>query len=69
MASELVTNAVQAGGRRPAGRRGVIRARSATIRVRVLVYQAGIVIEVWDRDPGSPVRQRRGHRMRRAAAA
>lgn len=28
--------------------------RLATIQVRVLMYQAGIVIEVWDRDPGTP---------------
>ena len=28
----------------------------ATIQVRVLMYQAGVIIEVWDRDPMMPVR-------------
>ncbi len=50
--SELVTNAVQATGVTDPRRHGLISAGSATIQVRVLMYQAGIVIEVWDRDPG-----------------
>jgi anti-sigma regulatory factor (Ser/Thr protein kinase) len=56
--SELVTNAVQASeaGGPPdvmAGDPGP----AATIRVRVLAYQASVVVEVWDADPGSPVRR------------
>jgi anti-sigma regulatory factor (Ser/Thr protein kinase) len=54
--SELVTNAVQASGvTDPDAAWGDLGAL-ATIQVRVLMYQADIVIEVWDRDPGSPVR-------------
>jgi anti-sigma regulatory factor (Ser/Thr protein kinase) len=56
--SELVTNAVQAGetaGPPEAGSGGL--GPMATIQVRVLAYQAGIVIEVWDSGPGSPVRR------------
>ena len=52
--SELVTNAVQASGvTDPEAAWGDL-GRLATIQVRVLMYQAGIVIEVWDRDPGAP---------------
>jgi anti-sigma regulatory factor (Ser/Thr protein kinase) len=56
--SELVTNAVRASEtvdppKAGAGAPGLL----ATIRVRVLAYQAGVVVEVWDSDPGSPVRR------------
>ena len=52
--SELVTNAVQASGvTDPEAAWGDL-GRLATIQVRVLMYRAGIVIEVWDRDPGTP---------------
>jgi anti-sigma regulatory factor (Ser/Thr protein kinase) len=53
--SELVTNAVQASETAEppeAGADGL--GPVATIRVRVLAYQAGIIVEVWDADPGSP---------------
>jgi anti-sigma regulatory factor (Ser/Thr protein kinase) len=52
--SELMTNAVQAtavtGPDTPSG--GFSAA--ATVQVRVLMYQDSIIIEVWDRDAGTP---------------
>jgi anti-sigma regulatory factor (Ser/Thr protein kinase) len=54
--SELVTNAVQASGVTDPDAAWGDLGGLATIQVRVLMYQADIVIEVWDRDPGSPVR-------------
>ena len=56
--SELVTNAVQVSGAAdPPDARGGDPGPPATVRVRVLAYQAGVIVEVWDRDPGSPVRR------------
>jgi anti-sigma regulatory factor (Ser/Thr protein kinase) len=56
--SELVTNAVQASGAaEPPEARGGNPGPPATVRVRVLAYQAGVIVEVWDRDPRSPVRR------------
>jgi anti-sigma regulatory factor (Ser/Thr protein kinase) len=56
--SELVTNAVQAStAAGPADTVGGDRGPGATIRVRVLAYQAGVLIEVWDGGPGSPARR------------
>jgi anti-sigma regulatory factor (Ser/Thr protein kinase) len=54
--SELMTNAVQATGATSteATRDGF--GKVATVQVRVLMYQASIIIEVWDRDPGTPER-------------
>ena len=54
--SELMTNAVQATGvtftpRAPGGFDA-----AATVQVRVLMYPASIIIEVWDRGPGTPDR-------------
>lgn len=54
--SELVTNSVRAtrltdGGPGWDGPGGV-----AVIQVRVLLYQTGIIVEVWDRDPSVPIR-------------
>jgi anti-sigma regulatory factor (Ser/Thr protein kinase) len=58
VASELVTNAVQASGAAdPLDSRGDAPGPPATVRVRVLAYQAGVVVEVWDRAPGSPARR------------
>jgi anti-sigma regulatory factor (Ser/Thr protein kinase) len=56
--SELVTNAVQASGTAEppeAGADGL--GPAATIRVRVLAYQTGVIVEVWDAGPGSPARR------------
>jgi anti-sigma regulatory factor (Ser/Thr protein kinase) len=56
--SELVTNAVRAStAADPADTAGGDRGPEATIRVRVLAYQAGVLIEVWDAGPGSPARR------------
>jgi anti-sigma regulatory factor (Ser/Thr protein kinase) len=56
--SELVTNAVQAStAADPADTAGGDRGPGATVRVRVLAYQAGVLIEVWDGGPGSPARR------------
>jgi anti-sigma regulatory factor (Ser/Thr protein kinase) len=56
--SELVTNAVQASTAvgPPAGRGGA-PGPAATVLVRVLAYPAGVIVEVWDAGPGSPVRR------------
>jgi anti-sigma regulatory factor (Ser/Thr protein kinase) len=54
--SELATNAVQATGVSEAGDANDERRAAVVIRVRVLLYQASIVIEVWDGHPGPPVR-------------
>jgi anti-sigma regulatory factor (Ser/Thr protein kinase) len=56
VASELMTNAVQATGTTgtPSASGGFDAA--ATVQVRVLMYQASIIIEVWDREPGAPRR-------------
>jgi anti-sigma regulatory factor (Ser/Thr protein kinase) len=56
--SELVTNAVQACAAADSlDRAGGDRGPEATVRVRVLAYQAGVLIEVWDAGPGSPARR------------
>ncbi|HEY6498802.1 MAG TPA: ATP-binding protein [Streptosporangiaceae bacterium] len=58
VASELVTNAVQASGAAdPPRSRGDAPGLPAMVRVRVLAYQKGVVVEVWDRAPGSPGRR------------
>jgi anti-sigma regulatory factor (Ser/Thr protein kinase) len=54
--SELATNAVQATGISAADDVHDQRRAAAVIQVRVLLYQASVVIEVGDGDPGSPVR-------------
>jgi anti-sigma regulatory factor (Ser/Thr protein kinase) len=56
--SELVTNAVQvtaAAG--PPGTADGAREPEATVRVRVLAYRTGVLIEVWDHGPGAPAHQ------------
>ena len=55
--SELVTNSVKATGLTDTEPRWADLGDLATIQVRVLMYQAGVIIEVWDRDPMMPVRQ------------
>ena len=56
--SELVTNAVRAStAADPPDTAGGDPGPGATIRVRVLAYQAGVLIEVWDSSPGSPARR------------
>jgi anti-sigma regulatory factor (Ser/Thr protein kinase) len=56
--SELVTNAVQAStAADPPDTAGGDRGPGATVRVRVLAYRAGVLIEVWDGGPGSPARR------------
>jgi hypothetical protein len=56
--SELVTNAVQASETAdPPDAGDGDPGPLATIRLRVLTHQAGVVIEVWDDDPRSPVRR------------
>lgn len=55
--SELVTNAVQASrAADPLEAMSSDPGPLAVIRVRVLMYQASVVMEVWDGDRGSPVR-------------
>ncbi len=54
--SELVTNSVEATGLTDAQPRWADLGGLATIQVRVLLYQAAVIIEVWDRDPTAPVR-------------
>jgi anti-sigma regulatory factor (Ser/Thr protein kinase) len=53
--SELVTNSVQATGMTDAEPTWADLGDLATIQVRVLLDQAGVAIEVWDRDPTAPV--------------
>ena len=55
--SELVTNSIEATGLTDAKPRWADLGDLATIEVRVLLYQIGIIIEVWDRDPAAPVRR------------
>ena len=55
--SELVTNSVEATGLTDTKPRWADLGGLATIQVRVLLYQTGIIIEVWDRDPAAPVRR------------
>jgi anti-sigma regulatory factor (Ser/Thr protein kinase) len=54
VASELMTNAVQATGATGTRVTPDGFGAAATVQVRVLMYQASIIIEVWDRDPGTP---------------
>lgn len=55
--SELVTNAVQASrAADPLEAMSSDPGPLAVVRVRVLMYQASVVMEVWDGDRGSPVR-------------
>jgi anti-sigma regulatory factor (Ser/Thr protein kinase) len=53
--SELVTNAVAATGVTEAEPRWSQLAGLATIHVRVMLFEASIVIAVWDKNPASPV--------------
>ena len=54
MASELVTNAVQATGiTHPSPRWSELR-NLALIRLRLVVMGNGLIIEVWDRDATPP---------------
>lgn len=55
--SELMTNAVQATGGGSAQVRPDGFGAAVTIQVRVLMYPASIIIEVWDREPGTPHRR------------
>jgi anti-sigma regulatory factor (Ser/Thr protein kinase) len=57
VASELMTNAVEATGATGTQTTPDGFGTAATVQVRVLMYQASIIIEVWDRDPGAPHRQ------------
>jgi anti-sigma regulatory factor (Ser/Thr protein kinase) len=54
--SELVTNSVQATGLTGTGPRWADLGGVAAIQVRVLLFQTGIIVEVWDRDPTAPIR-------------
>jgi anti-sigma regulatory factor (Ser/Thr protein kinase) len=54
--SELVTNSVKATGLMGIGPRWPDLGDLATIQVRVLLFQTGIIVEVWDRDPAAPIR-------------
>ena len=59
--SELVTNAVQASeASSPLNAADGDPGPQVSVRVRVLAYQAGVIVEVWDRDPGAPVRREAG---------
>ena len=55
--SEIVTNSVKATGLADAGLGWADPGDLAVIQVRVLLYPAAVIIEVWDRDPAVPVRQ------------
>jgi anti-sigma regulatory factor (Ser/Thr protein kinase) len=54
--SELVTNSVRATGVTNTKPRWADLGGLATIDVRLLLYPAGVIVEVWDRDPRAPVR-------------
>jgi Histidine kinase-like ATPase domain len=56
--SELATNAIQATGRTDADpTRNGVGDDVAAFHVRLLLFKASIVIEVWDADPAPPVPQ------------
>lgn len=56
--SELATNAIQATGRTDADpTRNGVGDDVAAFHVRLLLFKASIVIEVWDADPTPPVPQ------------
>lgn len=55
--SEIVTNSVKATGLADAGPGWADPGDLPVIQVRVLLFPATVVIEVWDRDPALPVRQ------------
>ena len=58
MVSELATNAIQATGRTDAdATRDDAGDDAAAFQVRLLLFEAGIVIEVWDADPAPPAPQ------------
>ena len=54
--SELVTNSVRATGLTDTNPGWADLGGLATIDVRLLLYPAGVIVEVWDRDPTAPVR-------------
>ena len=54
--SELVTNSVRATGLTDTKPRWADLGSLATIDIRLLLYPAGVIVEVWDRDPAAPVR-------------
>ncbi len=57
--SELATNAIQAAGRTGADATwNDVGGDAAAFHVRLLLFGASIVIEVWDADPAPPVAQR-----------
>ena len=55
--SELVTNSVRATGLADAGPGPADPRDLAPVQVRVLLFPAAVIIEVWDRDPTGPVQQ------------
>ena len=55
--SGIVTNSVKATGLADAGPEWADPGDLASIQVRVLLFPAAVIIEVWDRDPAGPVRQ------------
>ena len=58
MVSELATNAIQATGRTDAdATRDDVGDDAAAFHVRLLLFEASIVIEVWDADPAPPAPQ------------
>jgi anti-sigma regulatory factor (Ser/Thr protein kinase) len=54
--SELVTNSVRATGLTDTKPRWADLGGLATIDVRLLLYAAAVIVEVWDCDPTAPVR-------------
>lgn len=57
VASELATNAIQATGVTDTDAKWSDLSGLATIHVRALLFDASVVVEVWDRDPAGPVPQ------------
>ena len=55
--SEIVTNSLKATGLADARPGRADPHRLALIQVRVLLFPAAVIIEVWDRDPAGPVLQ------------
>ena len=55
--SELTTNAIRATGLTDADARWSEAASVAALHMRLLLFEASIVIEVWDGDPAAPMPQ------------
>ena len=66
MVSEIVTNSLKATGLADARPGRADPHRLALIQVRVLLFPAAVIIEVWDRDPAGPVLQHATPDRRRA---